>query len=148
VRFIKGNALVAVKVSDTRRLTGKGCMDSKKILIAEDEIIVAEIIRQILIRNGYTVVAIVVTGAEAMRVAKAMEPDAVIMDILLKDSVSGVEAADYICKEIGAPILFLTANASSDIRKTITMACPYLVVTKPFLNQQILDALERLLSRD
>lgn len=123
-------------------------MDSKKILIAEDEIIVAETIRQILVRQGYTVVAIVVTGSDAIKMAETTKPDAVIMDILLKDSVNGIEAAGTICKDIGIPILFLTANASADLKKSITMTCPYVFVTKPFLNQQILDALEVLLSRD
>lgn len=120
-------------------------MDAKKILIVEDEILVAETIRRSLVRSGYTVVSVAVTGAEAIRAAHKYIPDAVIMDIMLKDDIDGIDAAQSICQNLGVSVVFLTAHSSHDLIGRISMSCPYVIVTKPFEEHEITEALASLL---
>ena len=68
-------------------------MVSAKILIVDDEVVVAETIRRQLRSLGYLVVGIVATGVEAIQLAGEHQPDVVLMDIKLKGPMDGIEAA-------------------------------------------------------
>ncbi|MGE5343131.1 MAG: response regulator [Candidatus Omnitrophota bacterium] len=89
-------------------------MEGKKILIAEDDAIQAEDLKEILEDLGYSVLKPVSKGDDAVRLAAKEKPDLVIMDIRLKGTIDGIEAAEkirerYGIPRYGIPIIFLTA---------------------------------------
>ena len=68
-------------------------MGNGKILIVEDELLIGENLKRSLLKNGYEVPSIAVTGEEAISMAERNKPDLVLMDIKLKGDIDGVEAA-------------------------------------------------------
>ena len=88
-----------------------------KILIVEDEGIVALDIKNTLNRLGYHVTAVASTGWDAIQQAKRTKPDLVLMDIRLHGEMDGIEAAAYIHQELAIPVIFLTAQADGPTRQ-------------------------------
>ena len=119
-------------------------MNKHKVLIVEDEILVAETIRQSLLRHGYAVAAMAVTGEEAIRLAEIYTPDVVIMDIALKDEMDGIQAASTINMRRATPVIFLTAHASMDMFNRAKIIERFVYISKPFKDRQILSAIETL----
>jgi len=112
-----------------------------RILIVEDEPIPAEYLSRFLTKHGYTVIAICDTGAEAIRVAIAEKPDVILMDIMLKDSITGTEAAIRIADRIQTRIIFLTAYAEEEMLEEALASQAINSLLKPYQDQQILAAL-------
>lgn len=113
-----------------------------KILIVEDESIIALNIKEILIDFGYEVVGIANNSAKALHLASTKIPDLVLMDITLQDREDGIEVAEKISAMLSVPIVFLTANDKS---KTIDRAInikPYGYILKPFKEIELKTAVE------
>ena len=113
------------------------------ILIVEDDAIAASYLEQMLTEGGFHVIANVESGKEAITVAKHKKPDLILMDIMLKDAMSGIDAAQNIHrfnKEI--KIIFLTAYAEENmIEEAIKSdACGYFL--KPYNKSEILANLK------
>ncbi|MDH5671544.1 MAG: response regulator [Myxococcales bacterium] len=118
--------------------TGAGA----RILVVEDEAIIGMEIVQRLRRNGLDVVGLAKSGEEAYDMAAAHRPDLVLMDIILKGDINGIEAAERIIAAFDLPVVFLTANAD---RKTINrakQAGPFGYLVKPFQERELLTTLE------
>jgi CheY-like chemotaxis protein len=79
------------------------------VLIVEDDPIIASDIKLHLTRNGYKIIAILSYGFEAVEVAREKKPDLVLLDIMLKGYMNGIEAAEIISKKLKIPVIFLTA---------------------------------------
>ncbi|OQX72074.1 MAG: hypothetical protein B6D62_00020 [Candidatus Cloacimonas sp. 4484_275] len=92
-------------------------MEKKKILIVEDERIIAEDIKVSLKKLDYEIIGIVTTGEEAIEKAGKLKPDLILMDILLETAMDGIEAAERIQKDYDIPVIFLTAHAEGIIRE-------------------------------
>jgi len=84
-------------------------MEKKKILIVEDERIVAEDIRTKLEYVGYVVAGIASSGEEALKKTEKLQPDLVLMDIVLEGKMDGIEAAAQILSRFNIPVVYLTA---------------------------------------
>lgn len=82
-----------------------------RILIVEDEGILAIKTRMDLEDMGHEVVRIVDNGNEAIKVARSEKPDIILMDIVLKGSLNGIEATGVICEGNGCKIIYMTAHA-------------------------------------
>lgn len=118
-----------------------------KILIVEDESIIALNIKEVLIGFGYEVTGIAPNSEKALRLISAKTPDLILMDITLKDREDGIELAEKISKIILLPIVFLTAN---DKNKTIDRAIgikPYGYIIKPFKEIELKTVVEIALKR-
>ncbi len=102
------------------------------ILVVEDENIVAKDIQQSLKKLGYEVLGVCATGEDAMSKAEQTKPNLVLMDIMLKGDISGIEAADYIRTKLNIPIIFLTAYADSSTLSKAKVTEPYGYIIKPF----------------
>ncbi len=94
-------------------------MNKPRILIVEDEAIVANDIQMRLKKLGYIPCAIASSGEEAIQKAAKMQPNLVLMDIVLKGQMNGIEAAQEIRERFGIPVVYLTAYADE---KTLTRA--------------------------
>ncbi|MCC7450849.1 MAG: response regulator [Anaerolineae bacterium] len=117
-------------------------MPPSKILIVEDESIVALDIRNRLIRMGYHVVGMAVTGEEAVDQAREKQPNLVLMDIRLKGEMDGIEAAAAIraCFEI--PVIYLTAYADENTLQRAKITEPYGYLIKPFEERELTNVIE------
>ena len=102
------------------------------ILVVEDEGIVAREIQNMLKQRGYTVPAIVDSGEKAIEEAAALHPDLVLMDIVLKGNVDGVEAAEQIRARFDIPVVYLTAHAMESTLQRAKITEPYGYLLKPF----------------
>ncbi|MFI5148458.1 MAG: LytTR family transcriptional regulator DNA-binding domain-containing protein [Bacteroidia bacterium] len=107
-------------------------MSKINILITEDESIVAKDIQMSLKKLGYNVIGICNNGEDAIRTAEEHRPDIVLMDIMLKGDMSGIDAADQIRKRLNIPLIFLTAYADESTLSKAKITEPYGYIIKPF----------------
>ncbi len=117
-------------------------MGKKKILIVENEKIIAEDIRRTLIGFNYIVVGIVSIGKEAIEKAVEFSPDLVLMDIKLEGSMDGIETAEQIYNNFNIPIIFLTAYANEKILQKATSSAPFGYLIKPFEDRELQATIE------
>lgn len=117
------------------------------ILVVEDEVVVAQDIRRMLIGLGYEVPATVATGEGALRAAEICPPDLVLMDIHLKGPLDGVGTAARLQEKHGAPIVFLTAHSDDATLARVKETHPYGYIIKPFTDRELRTSIEIALSR-
>ncbi len=120
---------------------------NKKILIVEDELIVAEDIADTLKSLGYSVVDIVPSGEKAIEAASQTQPDLVLMDIMLPGKIDGVEAAEEIRRECDIPVVYLTAYADEKTVERATVTEPFGYLIKPFEEKELRTTIEIALRR-
>ena len=116
-----------------------------KILIAEDENIVALNIRKTLESLGYQVSSVVNNGEDVIRQVEKNQPDLILMDIMLKGLTDGIEAAETITKKFNIPIIFLTALSDEKTIDRAAFTKPYGYLLKPFTTQEMHTAVENAL---
>lgn len=112
-----------------------------RVLVVEDESIVARDLELTLQGLGYRVCAIARTGEEAIAEAEAHKPDVVLMDIRLHGEMDGIEAARRIRQRSAVPIVFLTAYADEGTLERAASVDPYGYVLKPFDERELHVAL-------
>jgi two-component system, response regulator PdtaR len=113
-----------------------------KVLVVEDEGIVAECIRQDLQSFGYDVIGITESGRAAIEIARRIRPDVVVMDIRIKSDLNGIETA--VCLqglyEEPIPILFTTAYWDED-NPLIVAVNPCAALKKPFSSEELTSSI-------
>jgi PAS domain S-box-containing protein len=107
-------------------------MTQTRILIVEDEIIVARNIQKRLQSLGYIISAITSSGEKAVQKAAETRPDLVLMDIKLKGKMDGVEAARQIRTRLDIPTVYLTAHADGSTLQRAKITEPFGYILKPF----------------
>ncbi|PAZ00257.1 MAG: hypothetical protein CAK90_06410 [Spartobacteria bacterium AMD-G4] len=117
-------------------------MEPTRILIAEDEAIIATALKSELVSLGYEVVGITDTAEDVVRAAGELSPDVVFMDITLKGVLDGITAAVAIRGRTGAPVVFLTAHADDKTMKRSVFAGPFEYILKPFTRKELQTAVE------
>ena len=107
-------------------------MPKATVLVVEDESIVSKDIQYSLKKLGYEVIGSSATGAKAIELALELKPNIVLMDIMLKGDINGIEASAEIKKSLNIPIIFLTArnDDKSEAKGLELGAVDY--ITKPF----------------
>ncbi len=123
-------------------------MTKVKILVVEDESIVAKDIQNRLKIFGYDVTAIACSGEEAINKAAESYPDLVLMDIRIKGDMDGVEAARQIHTRFNVPIVYLTANADDNTLERVKLTEPSGYLLKPFKERDLYTAIEIALAKD
>jgi DNA-binding NtrC family response regulator len=122
-------------------------MSPARILVVEDEAIVAEDLRDLLQELRYKVAAVVPSGHEAIAKAVELRPDLVLMDIKLTGAMDGIEAAVKIREQTGIPLVFLTAFADRRTLERAKTACPYGYLVKPFDQRTLRATIEVAMNR-
>ena len=102
-----------------------------RILVVENEFLTALNIKEDLILSGYDVPALASSGEEAVRLAAELQPDLILMDILLDGPMNGIEAATAIRKTYPIPMIYLTAHSSSDMLNQAKITEPFGYLSKP-----------------
>jgi CheY-like chemotaxis protein len=96
-------------------ICGRGVvMNGEKIMVVEDEWVVADQLCSYLKDLGYTVFSTASTGEEAIRKVEADRPDLILMDIVLKGKMDGIQAAGRINSQFNIPVLYLTAYTNQE----------------------------------
>jgi PAS domain S-box-containing protein len=113
-----------------------------KILVVEDEGIVAEDIRRSLQNLGYTVSAVVSSGQEAVKKAEEHKPNLVLMDIVLKGEIDGIEAANRIRLCFNIPVIYLTAYTDERTLDRAKVTEPFGYIVKPFEDRELRMTIE------
>ena len=116
--------------------------EKPRILIVEDEQIVAADLKQTLLNLGYEIAGVAESGEAAIDMAKTSSPNLVLMDIYLEGSVDGIVAAQEINRFLHIPVVFLTANSDAEMVVKARMTEPHGYLLKPYRIQE-LDATVR-----
>lgn len=123
-------------------------MSPIRILIVEDEGIIARDIQRELLDLGYQPVDIAVSGEGAVESAERLRPQLVLMDIHLTGAMDGIEAAIRIRQRCGIPCIFLTAYATEEVVERAKAAMPLGYIVKPFDAQSLRSTMEIALHKD
>ncbi|MBI4805667.1 MAG: response regulator [Desulfovibrio sp.] len=116
------------------------------ILIVEDERIIALDLRSKVVKLGYTVLGLAHTGTEAVRLAGELQPDLVLMDIVLDGNLDGIEAARRIRNGCQVPVVFVSAcNDPATKERAGQLGCS-LFVSKPVDSHDLAERLREALS--
>ncbi len=121
-------------------------MDSRKILIVDDEPIIRMDLREILESEGYNVVAEAKNGEEAVELAHRHKPDLIIMDVKMP-VMNGIKATEIIRKFTDASVLLLTAYSQKELVKDASAAGVTAYLVKPVSEEDLLPAVEIALSQ-
>ena len=114
----------------------------KRILVVEDETIVSMDLQNSLKYLGYEVVGAAVSGPEAIAKADATRPDLVLMDIMLKGEMDGIQAAETIYARLGIPVIFLTASTDDKTLQRAKVTEPFGYMIKPFEERELHSHIE------
>lgn len=117
-------------------------MNKTRILVVEDESIVARDIRNMLLGLGYEVTAVVSGAKIAIQKAVETRPDLVLMDVMLQGEGTGVEAAEQIYTKFSIPVVYLTAYADSSTVQRAKKTEPYGYIIKPFEERELQTTIE------
>ena len=108
-----------------------------RVLIVEDEQLVAADLEFSLHRLGFSVLPLAETGLSAIRLAEQQRPDVILMDIQLEGKMDGVEAAQEIVRRWDIPVVFLSANTNDEVVRRAKATGPYGYLDKPFRLQEL-----------
>ncbi len=117
-------------------------MSKIKVLVVEDERIVAKDIQNTLRNLGYDVPAIASSGEDALKKARDLKPDVVLMDIVLKGEMDGIDAASLIKSNFKIPIIYLTAYEDEETLDRAKITEPLGYILKPFEERDLHTTLE------
>ena len=117
-------------------------MDRIKVVIVEDEPLVAFDLKKQLEKTGMAVSDIFESGEEVLESLKQSVPDIILMDVRLYGSLDGIDTAHEINKHYEVPILFLTANTDSGTFNRAKLTFPHAFLSKPFRIHDVLHAIE------
>ena len=113
----------------------------EKILIVEDEFIVANDLKIMLIKAGYQVIGIASSVVQARKLIEDKKPDWVLLDIMLKGDLTGIDLA-WELREIQLPFLYISANTNQTTLEAVKATHPYGFMVKPFRERDLIVMLD------
>ncbi len=117
-------------------------MTSARILVVEDEAIVALDLRKRLTSLGYEVVDVTAHGEDVLAIARQHRPHLTLMDIRLRGEMDGIQAAELIRAELGLPVVYLTAHADDATVARARVTEPFGYILKPFDERELRTVIE------
>jgi PAS domain S-box-containing protein len=114
----------------------------ERIIVVEDDKIIAMELRDRLRRWGFVVPATAASGEEAIAAALQWQPDLILMDIWLQGSMDGIQAVEKIHETLDTPIIYVTANADESTLERAKLTEPYGYVLKPFEELELRTTIE------
>lgn len=118
-----------------------------KVLVVEDENIIAKDIEFTLKRIGHESVGSVSKGEDAITLSEKLRPDLILMDITLKGELDGIEAAKIINERLGIPVVYITAHQDEDTIEKTKETNPYGYITKPLDDRDLNTAINSAMYR-
>ena len=117
-------------------------MNKRRILVVEDERLVAKHIENMVRGLGYDVAGVAATGEDAVRIALGTLPDLVLMDIMLRGDMDGIAASEQIWDKAAIPVVYLTAYADEATLERAKVTDPFGYLLKPFEERELYTAIE------
>ena len=127
--------------------TSLSSVNGLRVLVAEDDGMIAEAICNRLTDMGCEVVATADTGAGAVEAALSTRPDVVLMDVRLKGDMDGIRASELINEKMRVPVVYLTGDSDQKTLARAKAASAYGYVLKPFHIRNIIVAIEVAIDR-
>ena len=121
-------------------------MEKRKMLIVEDEYIIADVLQDILRRNKFEVCGIADTVDEAFQMVEKYQPELVLLDIYLKGKKTGIDLAKTLT-EVNIPFIYISANSNQQVLEAAKKTNPYGFIVKPFREKDVLVAIDIALYR-
>ncbi len=118
-----------------------------KILIVEDEVLIAEDIASDLTADGFEITGIAMSSDEALKSIEENLPHVILMDINIKGNIDGIETAKIINEQFPMPIIYVTSNTSSQFVSRAIKTGPHAFITKPYHYRDLVIAIELALNR-
>jgi putative two-component system response regulator len=122
-------------------------MNREKIMVVEDEWVVADQLCRTLEDLGYRICSTASAGEEAVRKVEADSPDLILMDIVLKGKMDGIEAAERINSQFNIPMIYMTAYTNQEYIERAKQTKPFIYLVKPFNQKELQANIEMALHR-
>lgn len=122
-------------------------MDPVKIFIVEDEFIIAKGLTRKLEKLGYQVLGIASSGEDALTQIQEMNPDLVLMDILIEGDMDGIETASLVHRDFNIPVIYLTAYGDDKTLARAEKSGCYGYILKPFKQREVHAAIRMAFSK-
>ena len=119
----------------------------RKIVIVEDEGLIAADLQGRLERAGYQVPGVAASGGEALEVIRAQAPDLVLMDIRLAGELDGIQVADKVCNEFDIPVVYLTAYEDRETLQRASRTQAFGYIKKPITSASLQGSIEVAISK-
>ena len=124
------------------RIERYSLMKKSRILIVEDEQLVALDLAHTVSRFGYEIAGSCASGEEAVNLADELRPDIILMDIFLSGKIDGIEAARQIKARFDIPFIYITASTDPSTLSRVKVTQPYGYITKPFEEHEVFSSIE------
>jgi len=115
-----------------------------RLLIVDDEFIIAYYLQELLGIAGHEVVGLATTGEEGVRMAHELNPDIVLMDIVMPGKLDGISSALMIEENLKIPIVFITAHSDTATRKKAERIPNHGYIVKPFQIEQVTSVIKNI----
>jgi len=122
-------------------------MSKTKVYIVEDEVLLSKELENFLKSNGYNVVGVSQSGEEFLEKVVEERPNIVLMDIMLKGKITGIEAAKKLREMLDIPVIFLTAHGDEITVEKAKESFPYGYIIKPYREKELITTIEVVLNK-
>ena len=122
-------------------------MERASIMIVEDEAVVALDIRKALEKRGYNVCSVEDKGESAIQNIRHTEPDLILMDIMLKGSLNGIETTSIINSQFDIPVVYLTSHSDDDTILKMKNTDVYGYIGKPVNENELFITIEIVINK-
>ncbi len=112
-------------------------MATTRVLIVEDEFIVVQDLKSSLDRLGYAVCGVAASGERAIQLTLETKPDVILMDVVLKGNMDGIETTEYLLSKVDIPIIYLSAYADTRTLERAQLTDSYGYLLKPFRDREL-----------
>jgi PAS domain S-box-containing protein len=119
----------------------------QRIMVVEDEGLIAADLQDRLERAGYTVPPVAATGVEALKTIRETSPDLILMDIRLRGDMDGIDVAEQVRRELDIPVVYLTAYEDAETLARVGHSQAYGFIRKPIAAAGLQGAIEVALSK-
>jgi two-component system, response regulator PdtaR len=119
-----------------------------KIVLVEDEFIIAMVLEKQLQKFGYDLAAKVTNGQDAIEAVKKHQPDLIIMDIKIDGGMDGIDAMNEIRKFSDVPVIYMSGNSDSGTRERASRTGPVDYMVKPIPIQELNNSIKKGLAKD
>jgi CheY-like chemotaxis protein len=114
----------------------------RKIMVVDDEVVIATRLEERLTSMGHEVVGTAFSGEEALEMARHLRPDLILMDIVMPGKLDGIDVSRIIKAELDIPVIFLTAHGGEKLVERAKDVEPFGYIIKPFEETEIKAAIE------
>jgi CheY-like chemotaxis protein len=115
---------------------------NSKILIVEDDNLIAKDLEELLKGLDYNTLGIVSNGKDAIKITEEKKPDLILMDIVLKGELDGIQTAQIIKENYNTPFIYLTAYYDKEVLKIAQKTQPAAYITKPYEEKELQTAIQ------